>query len=68
MLSKGFAYNTIVGYRIAVSETHEHVDGYSIETRRDVAKTMLSIHIDNPPPIHSYDPIDITPSLDYIKN
>ncbi|PKY46551.1 hypothetical protein RhiirA4_402604, partial [Rhizophagus irregularis] len=35
MLSKGFAYNTIVGYRTAVSETHEHVDGHSIETHLD---------------------------------
>ncbi|CAB4433965.1 unnamed protein product [Rhizophagus irregularis] len=44
----------------------KHVDGYSIETHPDVAKTVLSIHIDNPP-IRFDDPTNITPSLDYIK-
>ncbi|RGB36090.1 hypothetical protein C1646_697980 [Rhizophagus diaphanus] len=62
MLSEGFAYNTIAGYRTAVSEIHEHVDGYSIEhTRMSQKRCYLFTSI-----IH-HDPTDITPSLDYIK-
>jgi hypothetical protein len=29
---------------------------------------MHAIHVENPPPTHSDDPIDITPSLDFIKD
>ncbi|EXX77963.1 hypothetical protein RhiirA5_350214 [Rhizophagus irregularis] len=50
MLSKGFAYNTIVGYRTAVSETHEHVDGHSIETHPCRKNDAIYSH-HNPPPI-----------------
>ena len=67
MLSKGLAYNTIAGYRTAISECHEYIDGAPIGSHPDVSKTLQAVHIHNPPPVHSDDPIDIVSSLTYIR-
>jgi hypothetical protein len=67
MHEKGLAYNTICGYRSAISEVHEHIDGAPIGSHPDVSRTLQAIGIQNPPPNHSDDPIDIGPSLDYIR-
>ena len=68
MLAKGYAFNTIAGFRTAISEIHEDIDGVSIGLHPDVTRAMHAIHVENPPPVHSDDPIDLTPSLDYVKN
>jgi hypothetical protein len=63
---KGLSYNTIAGYRTAISEIHDHVDGSSIGSHPDISRMMQSIYTDNPPPIRTDEPIDIIPSLEYI--
>jgi hypothetical protein len=68
MLNKGLVYNTITGYRMAISEVHEQVDGSPIGSHSDISRFLQAIHKNNLPPIHSDDPIDIMPSLDYIRN
>lgn len=67
MLAKGLAYNTIAGYRSAISEYHDYVDGAPIGSHPDISKAIQAIFIKNPPPIHSDEPIDLAPSLDYIR-
>ena len=62
------AYNTIASYRTAISEVHEHVEGSPVGLHPDISRMMHAAYIENPPLIHSDEPIDITPSLDYIKN
>jgi hypothetical protein len=66
--NEGLAFNTIAGYRTAISKIHEFVNGSPIGIHPDISQTMQSIHAQNPPPVHSDDPIDIIPSLDYIKD
>ncbi|RGB41910.1 hypothetical protein C1646_684437 [Rhizophagus diaphanus] len=58
----------IAGYRIAISEAHELVDGVLVGTHPDISWTMHAIHSENPPPVKSDDLIDIIPSLDYIRS
>ena len=66
MLAKGLAYNTIAGYRTAISECHDYVDGAPIGSHPDVSKVLQAIHVHNPLSIHSDEPIDIIFSLKYI--
>src|SRR5687767_2896928 len=68
MLTKGLASNTITGYRSAISEYYDHVDGSPIGSHPDVSKAIQAIFIKNPPPVHANEPIDLTPFLDYIRN
>src|ERR1044072_5077171 len=67
MLSKSMAFHTIAGYRTAISEVHEHVNGSPIGVHPDISRIMHAIHIENPPPVRSDEPVNITPSLDYIR-
>ena len=62
------AYNTIAGYRTAISEIHEWIDDVTVGSHPDITWAMKAIFLENPPPIHSDDPINIIPSLDYIKS
>uniref|UniRef100_U9U7H5 Uncharacterized protein n=1 Tax=Rhizophagus irregularis (strain DAOM 181602 / DAOM 197198 / MUCL 43194) TaxID=747089 RepID=U9U7H5_RHIID len=66
MLTFGKSYNTIAGYRSAISEIHERIDNFSIGTHPDILKAMQAIRIDNPPTSKSDDAIDIIPSLEFI--
>lgn len=66
-LSKGKAYNTIVGYRSAISEIHEKIVGYSINQHPTISKAIFAVKKINPPKIPSDEPIDIQPLLDYIS-
>ena len=68
MVIKGLAYNTIAEYRSAISEIHEQVNGANVGMHPDISRTLHTIYVENPPQTHSDDPIDITPSLDYIRN
>ena len=68
MLAKGLAFNTIAGYRTAISEVHEFIDGSPIGSHPDVSRALRAIHMENPPTIPSDDPVDISPSLDYIRD
>ena len=67
MLAKGLAFNTIAGYRTAISEHHDHIDSSPIGSHPDVSKALQAIHINNPPPTRPDETIDIVPSLDYIR-
>jgi hypothetical protein len=67
MLAKELSFNTITGYRTAISEIHEHIDNAPIGSHPDISRFMHAIHSENPPPTKSDDPINITPSLDHIK-
>ncbi|PKY52711.1 hypothetical protein RhiirA4_497293 [Rhizophagus irregularis] len=42
-------------------------DGNSVGSHPDVLRTLQAIYVENPPPTHSDDPIDITSSFDYIR-
>ncbi|POG61380.1 hypothetical protein GLOIN_2v1786700, partial [Rhizophagus irregularis DAOM 181602=DAOM 197198] len=66
MLTFGKSYNTIAGYRSAISEIHERIDNFSIGTHPDILKAMQAIRIDKPPTSKSDDAIDIIPSLEFI--
>jgi hypothetical protein len=68
MLAKEMSFNTIAGYRTAISEIHDHVDGVSIGSHPDIAKIMQAIHWENPPPSRQDEPIDLTPSLKFIHD
>ncbi|CAB4420278.1 unnamed protein product [Rhizophagus irregularis] len=57
----------ISGHGSAISEIHEHIDGNSVGSHPDVLRTLQAIYVENPPPTHSDDPIDITSSFDYIR-
>ena len=61
------AFNTIAGYRTAISEVHEQVDGSPIGVYSDISCIIHAIHIKNPPLICSNEPVNITPLLDYIR-
>jgi len=67
MLSNELSFNTIAGYKTAISEIHDRVDGCAIGSHLDIARMMHAIHYENPLPAKSDDPIDIIPSLDFIK-
>ena len=67
MLAKGLAYNTIAGYRTAILECHDYVNGTSIGSHPDVSKVLQAVHVHNPPPIRSDEPIDIISSLEYTR-
>src|SRR6266496_2449215 len=67
MLSRGYSFNTIAGFRTAISEMHENVNGKPIGSHPDIARVIQAIHTEKPPSTPSDDPIDLTPSLDYIK-
>ncbi|GBC31876.1 hypothetical protein GLOIN_2v1786700 [Rhizophagus irregularis DAOM 181602=DAOM 197198] len=66
MLTFGKSYNTIAGYRSAISEMHERIDNFSIGTHPDILKAMQAIRINKPPTSKSDDAIDIIPSLEFI--
>ncbi|CAB4379709.1 unnamed protein product [Rhizophagus irregularis] len=66
MLTFGKSYNTIAGYRSAISEIHEQIDNFSIGTHPDILKAMQAIRIDKPPTSKSNDAINIIPSLEFI--
>ena len=68
MFSQGKSYNTIAGYRSAISEIHDFVDNISIGSHPDIIKAMLAMRIDRPPATKTDETINITPSLDYIIN
>src|SRR5438067_7596441 len=68
MLAKGLAFNTITGYRTAISEIHDPIDGVKIGSHQDISKILKAIHIEHPPPVQSDDPINIISSLKYIKS
>ena len=67
MLTRGLAFNTIAGYRTAISEMHDHVNGVPIGSHPDISQALRAIHTTNPPPVPLDEPIDILPSLDYIR-
>ena len=67
-LNKNRAFNTIAGYRSAISEIHNHIDGYTVGQHPDVTQAMSAVRKENPPPVPSDDLIDISPSLEYIVN
>lgn len=66
-LADGKSFNTIAGYRSAISEIHDLVDNLPIGKHPDIIKAMQAVHSENPPDVHSDEPIDINPSLDYIS-
>lgn len=65
-LSEGKAANTIAGYRSAISEIHDPVDGQSIGNHPDISRAIAAVMKENPPALHNDDIIDITPSLEFI--
>lgn len=68
MLTEEKSYNTIAGYRSAISEVHDFVDGVAIGSHPDISHMMHAIHSDKPPPSKPDDPVNISLSLDYIRN
>jgi hypothetical protein len=68
MLASDLSYSTITGYRSAISEIHDHVNGAPIGSHPDVSRIIHAVHVQNPPPIKPDDPVDICPSLDYIRD
>ncbi|RGB41694.1 hypothetical protein C1646_738985 [Rhizophagus diaphanus] len=68
MLTRERSFNTIAGYRTAISEAHELVDGVSVGTHPNISRMMHALYSENPPPVKPDDPIDIIPSLDYIRS
>jgi hypothetical protein len=68
MLQEGKSFNTIAGYRSAISEIHVPIDGMAIGHHPDITKAMTAVRLENPPKEHSEDLIDISPSLAHISN
>ncbi|CAG8778570.1 16446_t:CDS:1 [Gigaspora rosea] len=58
------AFNTLALYRTAISEVHEHIDGYPVGRHPEIAKFIITIQKTNPPPPSPDEAIDILPSLD----
>ena len=67
-LKEGKSYNTIAGYRSAISEVHDKVDGVPIGQHSVITKALLAVYKGNPPLTPSDDLIDISPSLTFIVN
>ena len=67
-LGEGKSANTIAGYRSAISEIHDHVDGRSIGNHPDISRAINAVRKEHPPPTPSNDIIDITASFEYIKS
>ncbi|CAG8679794.1 2612_t:CDS:2, partial [Dentiscutata heterogama] len=65
-LSIGKAYNTIAGYRTAISEIHQKIDGTKIGSHPIIVRIMKGIWASNPPLPPLDDVSDIVPSLDTI--
>ncbi|RGB24984.1 hypothetical protein C1646_675948 [Rhizophagus diaphanus] len=65
-LEDGKAANTIAGYRTAISEIHELVDGQSVGSHPDIFRAILAVHRLNLPTIKQNDNLDISSSLKYI--
>jgi hypothetical protein len=68
MLKEGKSYNTISGYRLAISEVHDHVEGVPIRQHPDISKAILAIFKENPPNFLLNDLMDISPFLSYITS
>jgi hypothetical protein len=68
MLKEGKSYNTISGYRSAISEIHDHVEGVPIGQHPDISKAILAIFRENPPNLPLNNLMDISPSLTYITS
>jgi hypothetical protein len=58
----------LAAYRSAISEIHDPIDGVKIGQHPDISKAMHAVRLENPPSYKNDDPIDITPSLEYITN
>ena len=65
-LEEGKAANTIAGYRSAISEIHDLVDGQTIGNHPDVSRAIIAVRKENPATSIGPDIVDISPSLEYI--
>ncbi|CAG8652015.1 30004_t:CDS:2 [Gigaspora margarita] len=66
MSNQNKAFNIIASYRTAISEIHNHIDGYQVGRHSEIAKFMIAIRKINPPPSPPDNRLDILPSLDFI--
>ncbi|GBC01634.1 hypothetical protein RclHR1_04270012 [Rhizophagus clarus] len=62
------SYNTIAGYHTAISEIHEQDNSLPIGSDPDISKIIKAIYAENPLIPHTDEAIDITPSLNYIRD
>jgi len=67
-LNEGKAANTIAGYRTAISEVHEMIDGQTVGSHPVISRAILAVKKENPPPGRTDDIIDISSSLTHIIN
>ncbi|PKY60635.1 hypothetical protein RhiirA4_484558 [Rhizophagus irregularis] len=65
-LKNGKAANIITGYRTAISEIHELVDGQSVGSHLDIFRAILAVHKLNLPTVEQNNNLDILSSLEYI--
>ena len=66
MMNEGKAYNTIAGYRSAISEIHQYVDNVPIGQHPDITKAISAVFKIQPPPMPKDELMDISPSLNFI--
>ncbi|CAG8769604.1 17846_t:CDS:10, partial [Cetraspora pellucida] len=64
----GKAYNTIAGYRSAISEIHDWIDNFPICSHPTIIKAMKGVYNTNPPPLYNDDVVDLVSSFDKIRS
>ncbi|CAG8852541.1 2709_t:CDS:1, partial [Gigaspora margarita] len=67
-LEAGKAYNTIVGYRSAISEIHDWVDHSPIGSHPIIVKAMRGVYNKNPPPPTEDEVVDLVPAFDKVRS
>ena len=68
MFEENFAYNTIAGYRSAISAFHDPVEGTSIGEHPRVSSLMTGIFNKRPPITKNSQIWDVEKVLSYIRN
>ncbi|CAG8487821.1 11863_t:CDS:2 [Gigaspora margarita] len=66
MSNQNKAFNIIASYRTAISEIHNHIDGYQVGRHPEITKFMIAIRKINPPPSPPDNGLDILLLLDFI--